>query len=70
VNALGTNQPEQIIFTDRRGCLIGDVEIPGVMDFKEEDNNDAEMPVLNPVGVGGVELPGVDAHCRASPTNR
>jgi hypothetical protein len=33
VNALGTDQPEQLIFTDRRGRPIGDVEIPGVMDF-------------------------------------
>jgi hypothetical protein len=32
VNALGTDQHEQLIFTDRRGCLIGDVEIPEVMD--------------------------------------
>jgi hypothetical protein len=38
----------------------GDVEMPGVMDFEEEDNDDAEMPVLDPVDVGGVELPGVD----------
>jgi hypothetical protein len=35
VNALGTDQPEQLIFTDRRGHLIRDVEIPGVMDFEE-----------------------------------
>jgi hypothetical protein len=26
VNALGTDQPEQLIFTDRRGRPIGDVE--------------------------------------------
>jgi hypothetical protein len=30
------------------------------MDFEEEDNNDAVMPVLDPVGIDGVELPGVD----------
>jgi hypothetical protein len=54
VNALGTDQPEQLIFTNR------DVEIPGGMDFEEEeDDNDAEMPVLDPVGVDSVELPGV-----------
>ena len=29
-NALGSDQPEQLIFTNRRGCPIGDVEIPGV----------------------------------------
>jgi hypothetical protein len=66
VNALGTDQPEQLIFTNRRGRPIGDVEIPGVMDFEEEDDDDAVMPVLDPVGVDGVELPG---RCRASPTN-
>jgi hypothetical protein len=60
VNALGNDQPEQLIFADQCGHPIGDVEIPGVMDFEEEDDNDAEMPVLDPVGIGGVELPGVD----------
>jgi hypothetical protein len=60
VNALGTDQPEQLIFTNRRGRLIGDVEIPGVMDFEEEEDDDAVMPVLDPVGVNGVELPGAD----------
>jgi hypothetical protein len=51
VNALGTDQPEQLVFTDQRGRPIGDVEIPGVMDFEEEDDDDAVMPVLDPVGV-------------------
>jgi hypothetical protein len=55
VNALGTDQPDQLIFTDRRGRPIGDVEIPGVMDFEEEDNNNAVMPVLDPVGIDGVK---------------
>jgi hypothetical protein len=63
-----TNQPEQLIFTDQRGCPIGDVEIPGVMDFEEEDDNDAEMPVLDPVGVDGVELAGVDIAGQAPQT--
>ena len=30
VNALGSDQPEQLLFTDRHGRPIGDVEIPGV----------------------------------------
>jgi hypothetical protein len=68
VNALGTDQPEQLIFTDRCGCPIGDVEIPGVMDFEEEDNDDAEMPALDPVGIGGVKLPGVDVAGQAPQT--
>jgi hypothetical protein len=60
VNTLRTDQPKQLIFTDQCGHLIGDVEIPGVMDYEEENNDNAEMPVLDPVGVGSVELPGVD----------
>jgi hypothetical protein len=68
VNALGTNQPEQLIFTGQRGCPIGDVEIPGVMDFEQQDNNNAVMPVLDPVGVDGVELPGVDIAGQAPQT--
>jgi hypothetical protein len=68
VNALGTDQPEQLFFTNRRRCPIGDVEIPGVMDFEEEDDNDAEMPVLDPVGIGHIELPGVDVAGQAPQT--
>jgi hypothetical protein len=49
VNALGTDQPEQLIFTNQCRCQIRDVEILGVMDFEEEDDDDAEMPVLDPV---------------------
>jgi hypothetical protein len=58
VNTLGRDQPEQLIFTDRRGRLIGDVEVPGV-DFETDD--DAELPGVDPVDVDHVELPGVDA---------
>jgi hypothetical protein len=38
------------------------------MDFEEEDNNNAEMPVLDPIGVDGVELPGVDVAGQAPQT--
>jgi hypothetical protein len=54
VNTLGSDQPKELIFTDRHGCLIGDsdaAEFPGVH-FDEDD--DAEIP-----GVDIVELPGV-----------
>jgi hypothetical protein len=68
VNALGTDQPKQLIFTDRRGRPIGDVDIPGVMDFAEEDDDDAVMPVLDPVGIDGVELPRVDVAGQAPQT--
>jgi hypothetical protein len=59
VNELGSDQPKQLIFTDRHGRLIGDVETPGV-DF-EDDDDDVEFPGVEPVDVGHVELPGVDA---------
>jgi hypothetical protein len=55
-------------FTDQRGCPIRDFEIPGVMDFEEEDNNNAEMPILDPVDISGVELPGVDVAVQAPQT--
>jgi hypothetical protein len=38
------------------------------MDFEKEDDDDAEMPVLDPVGVDGVELPGVDISGQAPQT--
>jgi hypothetical protein len=38
------------------------------MDFEEEDNNNAVMPVLDPVDVSGVELPGVDVAGHAPQT--
>jgi hypothetical protein len=68
VNALGTDQPEQLIFTNQCRCPIGDVEIPGVMDFEEVDDDNAVMPVLDPVGVDGVKLPGVDIAGQAPQT--
>ena len=43
VNALGSDQPEQFVFIDRRGRPIGDVEIQGV------DPSDADH----------IEIPGV-----------
>jgi hypothetical protein len=56
VNTLGNDQPEQLIFTDRHGRLIGDTDdddiaIHGV----DLDDDDDEIP-----GVDPVELPGVD----------
>ena len=73
VNALGHDQPEQLIFTDRRGRIMGDtdgtdVAIPGV-DSDEMDPDD-DSTTVNGVdldvdnedipGVHPVELPGVD----------
>jgi hypothetical protein len=68
VNALGNDQPKQLIFTHQCRHLIGDVEIPGVMDFEEEDNNNAVMPVLDPVDIAGVKLSGVDGAGQAPQT--
>jgi hypothetical protein len=68
VNALGTDQPEQLIFTNLCRCQIRDVKIPGVMDFEEEDNDNAVMPVLDPVDIVSVELPGVDVAGQAPQT--
>ena len=45
VKDIGSDQPEQLIFTDRRGRPISDVEIP----------------VLDPSEVEHIETPGVDA---------
>ncbi len=73
VNALGSDQPEQLIFTDRHGRLIGDVDIPGV--DAPSDDADAipgvdgdeggvdEVPGVDPEPVvdDAIELPGVDA---------
>ena len=45
VNALGSDQLEQLIFTDRRGRPISNVKIPGV----------------NPSEIDHIKIPGVDA---------
>ena len=60
VNELGRDQPEQLVFADRRGRLIGDVQqIPGVepveiAGVEPDEANIVDMPELD------VELPGVD----------
>ena len=57
VNALGRNQPEQLIFTNRRGRPIGDVKIPGVDPF---DVDHVEIPGVDPSDFENIEIPGVD----------
>jgi hypothetical protein len=52
VNALGRNQPEQLVFTDKHGRLIGDNKIPRV------DSNGPE-PDADDI-LDDVELPRVD----------
>ncbi len=55
VNVLGHGQNEQLIFTDRKGRRIGDVEIPGVdgvyeapheLDFENPEGANLEAPPL------------------------
>jgi hypothetical protein len=57
VNALGSDQPCQMTFTDRHGRLIGDIEIPGV--DSDEDQED-QFPGVAPVIDDDIEIPGVD----------
>jgi hypothetical protein len=56
VNALGSDQPHQMTFTDRHGRLIRDIEIPGV-DSDEEQEDD--FPGVAPVIDDDIEIPGV-----------
>jgi hypothetical protein len=57
VNALGSDQPCQMTFTDRHGRLIGDIEILGV-DANEEQ--EGHFPGVEKVIVDDIEMPGVD----------
>ena len=59
VNDIGSDQPEKLIFTDRRGRPIGNVEIPGV----ETSNADhIEIPGVyaSDIDVDNIDIPGVD----------
>jgi hypothetical protein len=57
VDALCTDQPFQMTFTDRHGRLIGDIEIPGVdSDEEQEDHFSGVSPVID----DDIEIPGVD----------
>ena len=62
VNALGRDQPAHLIFTDRSGQLIGDVEIPGV-DYDPAE--EAPLPPIDPTDVDRVEIPGVNGEEQA-----
>ena len=61
VNTLGTVQPEMMTYTDRHGRLIGDIEIPGVDPY---DNNDTDTAS---VFDEDIKLPGVDAEETKAP---
>ena len=69
VNELGKDQPEVMVFTDRKGRLIGDVEIPGV-EFEDEPANETQIPGVDPVDLEPhIELPGVDTEETETPPN-
>jgi hypothetical protein len=57
VNALGSDQPRQMTFTDRHGRLIGDIEIPRVDSDEEQEDH---FPGVAPVIDDDIEIPGVD----------
>jgi hypothetical protein len=56
VNKLGKDQPEQFIFTDRKGRLIGDIELPTSSDEDDDltHDNHAEIPGVDR---GEIETP-------------
>jgi hypothetical protein len=54
VNALGSDQPRQMNFTDRHGRLIGDIEIPGVDSEEEQEDH---FPGVAPVIDDDIEIP-------------
>jgi hypothetical protein len=58
VNALGSDQPKQLTFTNRHGRLIGDVDILGNQDDSVADG--VEFPGVDPVINDDIEIPGVD----------
>ena len=65
VNALGSNQPEQLIFTNRRGRSIGDVDIPGVY-TSNADHNDIPGVDASDIDFKNIEIPGVDVDIQES----
>jgi hypothetical protein len=56
-NALGSDQPRQMTFTDRHGRLIGDIEIPGVDSDEEQEDH---FPGMEMVINDDIKIPGVD----------
>jgi hypothetical protein len=56
-NALCHDQLQHMTFTDRHGCLIGNVEILGV---DAEEDNDDHLPGVSPVIADDIEITGVD----------
>ena len=57
VNALGSDQPEKLIFTDRHGSPIGDAKLQGV---DPSDVDYIDIPGVDSSDVDNIEIPGVD----------
>ena len=57
VNALGSDQPEQLIFTDRHRRPIGDIEIQGVY---PSDVDHINIPGVYTSHIDHIDIPGVD----------
>jgi hypothetical protein len=55
-NALGSDQPRQMTFTNRHGRLIGDIEIPGV-----DSDEEQEDLFLDDIDIPGVDVAGTEA---------
>jgi hypothetical protein len=69
VKTLGKDQPEQLPFMDRKGRLIGDVEIPGVYSDEADDANEIPGLAFDDAAEAqfpyedlddAIEIPGVD----------
>ena len=60
VNAPDSDQPEQLIFTDRHGLPIGNVKIPGV---NTSNANHIKIPGVDAsdIDVDNIDILGVDA---------
>ena len=59
VNPLGSDQPEQLIFTDRCGRPIGDIKIPGV-DTSNGDHINIPGVDASDINVKNIDIPVVD----------
>ena len=59
VKNLGSDQPEQLIFTDRRRRPIGNVGIPGV-DPSDADHINIPGVDTSDIDVDNIDIPGVD----------
>jgi hypothetical protein len=60
VNALGSDQPELLTFTDHHGRLIGGVEPPVILDDSTSLPAGTEPPGVDPAINDDIEIPGVD----------